>query len=148
MGIEVRMDVLAIANIIGTPAPENASTVSIFTPVLLTRTGRAMRLVHSDGSTGRHATPDPTLIKLLVTARRWWSALAAGQISITQLAAAQGVTPSWMTRVVRLAFLSPDLVEQILAGRQDAKIDGKSLTGTDAIATDWAEQRALLRAGL
>ena len=52
-----------------------------------------------------------------------------------------------MTRVVRLAFLSPALVEAILAGRQGAMIDGKALTGTDAIPIDWAQQRALFLTG-
>lgn len=146
-GIDLRLDVQAIGQVLGVPAPEGASVATISAPVRLTRTGRAMRLVHSDGSAARHATPDPTLIKLLVKARRWWSTLAEGHVGITQLAATEGVTPSWMTRVVRLAFLSPELVEAILAGRQGAMIDGKALTGTDAIPIAWVQQRALLHTG-
>jgi DNA invertase Pin-like site-specific DNA recombinase len=146
-GIDLRLDVHAIGQVLGVSAPEGASVATISAPVRLTRTGRAMRLVHSDGSTAQLATPDPTLIKLLLKARRWWSMLAEGEVGITQLAATEGVTPSWMTRVVRLAFLAPELVDAILAGRQGAMIDGKALTGTDAIPMDWIQQRALFLTG-
>ena len=46
-----------------------------------------------------------------------------------------------MTRIVRLAFLSPDLVEAILAGKQDALVDGKGLA-EGSVAIDWKMQVA------
>ena len=38
--------------------------------------------------------------------------------TIEELAKAEGVTPSYMSRVLRLTLLAPDIVEAILDGRQ------------------------------
>jgi site-specific DNA recombinase len=50
------------------------------------------------------------------------------------------VIPSWLTRVLRLAFLSPALVEQILDGTASAAVTGSALIKTRAIPPSWAEQ--------
>jgi hypothetical protein len=42
---------------------------------------------------------------------------------------------------VRLTFLAPDVVEAIIAGRQLAAIDGRSLKATEAIPIEWNLQR-------
>ena len=51
------------------------------------------------------------------------------------------VTASYITRVVRLAFLSPDIVEAILAGKTPAMLNAESLRLGGAIAPDWNVQR-------
>ena len=49
-----------------------------------------------------------------------------------------------MTRVVRLAFLAPDIVEAIVAGRQAAGIDAKALVQAGSLPIAWTEQKRLL----
>ena len=141
-GFEICMlaEVLAATLGIATLADEGTS-ITLDIPARLTRTGRSVRLVHRDGRTAIDGKPDATLIRLLVKARRWWSELAKGEVDIKTLASAEGVTPSYMTRIVRLAFLAPDTVEAILAGRQGAMIDGKRLAEGE-IAIDWKMQLA------
>ena len=113
----------------------------------LTRTGRAVRLVQNDGSHAGATSPDATLIRLVLRARGWWEQLKAGDLDIMTLAAKEGVTASYITRVVRLAFLAPTVIDRILSGGQLASVDGGSLTATAAIPFDWSEQhRALLPA--
>lgn len=73
--------------------------------------------------------------------------LRTGEIDVTRLAEQEGVTPSYLTRVVRLAFLSPRVVQAVILGTLRADIDGASLTTADAIAGPWSAQEARLLPG-
>jgi site-specific DNA recombinase len=106
----------------------------------MTRAGRTLRLIQSDGRSVAAAPPDPSIIKLLVKAHRWWARLRQGDITVRELAEAEGVVKSYVTRVTRLAFLSPAIVDDILAGRQRAGLDAKRLALTADLPTRWSEQ--------
>lgn len=122
--------------------PDAADTITHVIDAEVARRGGAVRLVQS----GQQPTQpqSASLISLLVQARRWWAELREGELDITTLAAREGVTSSWMTRVVRLAFLSPQLVEAILAGRQPLDLDAKALMLDRIIEPSWQRQRAWL----
>jgi site-specific DNA recombinase len=47
-------------------------------------------------------------------------------------------------RYLRLAFLAPDIVEAIVAGRQPPGISVRKLTNDSQLPSDWVEQRRLL----
>jgi site-specific DNA recombinase len=49
---------------------------------------------------------------------------------------------SYLTRVLRLAFLDPWIVEQIIAGRQPATLDARKLTLSGVLPMRWNHQRA------
>jgi hypothetical protein len=145
--IEIECDAAALAAACGVgQADATRATITLGSDVRLTRTGRAMRLVQGNGSA--IAQPlDITLVGLIARARRWWIEMKSGQVNIKALALREGVTQSYMTRVVRLAFLAPAVVEAILVGKARAGIDGASLTATEAIAAAWNEQaRSMLPA--
>ncbi|WP_126174260.1 recombinase family protein [Altericroceibacterium xinjiangense] len=123
-------------------APEHFTLTS---NVRLTRTGRAVRLVQNNGALAAPTTgADPALLRLLVKARGWWDILAEGKLDTPSLAKQEGVTRSYITRVVRLAFLAPSVVEGILAGRTKAGIDAQALLRADAFGWDWEEQEKAL----
>ena len=146
-GLELELDVTALAAALGLKIAEGARpTIRLTSQAQLKRSGLALRLVQASGAR-LHASPSASLIKLLVKARRWWAELLAGEIDVTRLASREGVTSSYLTRVVRLAFLSPRVVEAILAGTIKAEVGGQMLTATDAISRDWTEQATLLPAG-
>ena len=85
---------------------------------------------------------DPSLIKAVVRGREWAKQLlSAERKSAGELAREAGVTTSYFRRLVRYAFLAPDITEAILAGTQSARITVESLRKT--IPLDWAEQRRL-----
>lgn len=42
--------------------------------------------------------------------------------TIAELAEREGIAPSYMTRVLRLTLLAPDIVEAILDGRQGLEV--------------------------
>ena len=141
-GFEIRMPVALMATTLGVASlAEKGTSITFDIPARLTRTGRSVRLVHSDGRASTERKPDATLLRLLIKARRWWAELAKGEVDIKTLAQTEGVTPSYMTRIVRLAFLAPEIVEAILSGRQAARMDGKRLAEGE-IAIDWKLQLA------
>jgi hypothetical protein len=110
------------------------------------RAGGTVRLASRDGAA---AVPraDPTLVQLVVRARHFWRRLRSEGITVTQLAKAEGISPTWAGRILRVAFLSPAVVEAILDGRVRTGVDAKKLLQTRAIPMDWNEQERLYLPG-
>lgn len=135
-----------IAHVLGLPGPEAKSDNIIHEiAVSLKRSGLAVRLICGNGVRANDE-PDPSLVRLLCQARVWWQELAKGETTIASLSRAEGVTASWMTRVIRLAFLSPEVVEAIIAGQVASDVDQKALLPIGAISADWGQQvRLVLR---
>ena len=74
----------------------------------------------------------------------WFDELATGRaLSLQALAERDGITRRYIRRLVGLAYLSPELVEAILQGRQPLELTATRLTELD-LPSDWTEQRGLL----
>ncbi len=87
---------------------------------------------------------DPALIKAIARGRTWFEELATGRVrSLQELAKRDGITRRYIRRLVGLAFLSPQLVEAILQGRQPVQLTATRLTELD-LPLDWIEQHRLL----
>ena len=87
---------------------------------------------------------DPALVKAIARGRAWFEELATGRVrSLHDLAKRDGVSRRYIRRLVSLAFLSPQLVEAILLGRQPVELTATRLTQLD-LPLDWAEQHRLL----
>ena len=71
------------------------------------------------------------------------SLVGGGSRSLRELAERDGITRRYVRRLVDLAFLSPELVEAILQGRQPVELTATRLTELD-LPLDWADQRSLL----
>ncbi len=61
-----------------------------------------------------------------------------------ELAREIGVTSSYFTRILRLSFLSPDIVKAILSGRQPAELSAKRLSLCHTLPSAWPEQMSML----
>lgn len=62
---------------------------------------------------------DSALLKSLARGFRWRKLLEAGEFStIEEIADAEDINPSYVSRVLRMTLLAPEIVEAILAGRQ------------------------------
>ena len=72
--------------------------------------------------------------------------LEAGRFgTINELAAAEKINSSYVSRVLRLTLLAPDIVEAIMDGRQP---EGMTLPGLmEPFPTCWADQFAVLSLG-
>ncbi|MCP1471306.1 ParB-like chromosome segregation protein Spo0J [Sphingobium sp. OAS761] len=104
-----------------------------------------MRMILETGEAATSREPDAGLIGAIAKAYRWWNRLLEQpNFTITDLAQSEGVTSSYMTRVIRLAFLDPTIITRIVEGKAPAGIDTKRLTQADAISIAWSEQRQKL----
>ena len=59
--------------------------------------------------------------------------------TMAELAEREGIAPSYMTRVLRLTLLAPDIVEAILDGRQGPEITLAQLL--EPFPASWSEQK-------
>lgn len=140
IAIEIRA--AALADLFGIDGSALMHTITHNVPARLRRTGMVVRLVQDDGMTASSSLPDPVLIRLLAKAQRWWKKLCSGTCDIAALARREQLSPSYITRVVRLAFLAPGIVDAITEGRLRAGVDSKALLATGAVPSDWREQEA------
>ena len=117
--------------------------ITIAEPVALRRAGREMALLV--GSTIAADRSDPSLVRLIAKAWALREALASSTApSLTAFAEGQGISQSYVTRLIRLAWLAPDIVEAILDGRQPAGVTASALMRDTRKPTDWQEQRTAL----
>ena len=87
--------------------------------------------------------PDGTLLKALARAWRWQRLLDDGiYTSVSGHGDAENISKSYVSRILRLALLAPDLVEAILAGRADHALLLESLDRP--LPASWEEQRVLV----
>ncbi len=86
--------------------------------------------------------PNSTLIKALTRAHRWKHKLFSGEApSIRAISNAAGLTERYVGRLLRLAFLAPDIVEAVLDGHQSAELElGRLIKG---IPLAWDDQRRM-----
>jgi hypothetical protein len=119
----------------GAPIPE---TVTLHVPFrVVKRGGRKEMQVPTDVRAHRH--PDDALIKALARAFRWKRMLESGDFAtIAELAEREGIAPSYMTRVLRLTLLAPDIVEAILDGQQQPEVTLARVL--EPFAVEWEEQ--------
>lgn len=112
--------------------------VTLSINVRLQRCGYGVRMI-VEAERARKA--DPKLVGLIVKAHAWKEKLLSGQYSSMEaIAHEENVTSSWMTRVLRLAFLSPEITRSILDGRQPLPLTAVSLIRDTRLAISWAEQ--------
>ena len=146
--VDMGLSKAAIAGLLRV-SPATAVTGSLLhrVSVRLSRTGRALRLVDDSGAMAAPANRDETLARLVLRARTWWRELERSGVTVSELASREGVTPSYLTRVVRLAFLAPDVVTAMLEGGLRADVDASRLFAAGAIDAGWSAQRRKLLAG-
>ena len=91
------------------------------------------RILAPDGSEVVRPTkpqPDGVLVKALARAWRWQKLLVRGVYSsVTEIAEAEKISKSYVSRILRLALLAPDLVEAILGGWADQRVMLERLEG-------------------
>ena len=109
----------------------------------LSRTGIGKRMVLTDGA--EPDSPDPSLIRLVsraYTVRQWL--LDNTQLTLREIAAEEGIGDSYVTRLLRLSWLAPDIIASILKGRQPPELTARRLSGFRHLPSDWTEQRKAL----
>jgi len=121
-------------------------TITVHVPLTLrTRGGR--KLVISPTGEQHFASPRPRvdgpLVRALVRAFRWKDMLETGRFAtVGELSRAEKMNTSYVSHVLRLTLLAPDLVEAILDGRQPATLQLQPLLR--GFPVEWERQRSAL----
>src|SRR5512132_2618950 len=97
-------------------------TLTVRVPMAFAKRGGRKVIIAPDGGDAwapAKPRPDTTLIRALARAHRW-KRLIEDEIyrSAAEIAEAEGVTRSFVNRLLRLTLLAPDIQEAILDGRQ------------------------------
>ena len=125
-------------------APVGSSHLSIkrHVPMQLRRRGVELRLVVNSGARASCKT-DQWLLRAVARAHCWFDDLVTGRCaSMVEIAKRNGVGKQYVSRLIRLAFLAPEMVELIVAGRQPPELTAQALrTGRPDIPVDWAAQK-------
>jgi hypothetical protein len=123
----------------------DGSTLVVRIPMRFQRRGGRKRIVAPDGSELAPSTkpqPDGTLVKALARAWRWQRMLDDGAYSIRGIAEMEEINASYVSRILRLALLAPDIVEDILTG--SAADAGVLEQFKKPFPAGWDEQRKIL----
>jgi site-specific DNA recombinase len=107
------------------------------------RCGGGMRLILPSDFAGPVSEPSSSLLKAVARGREWYEWILTARVS-SQRAIAQKLALSerYVGRILECAFLAPDIVEGILAGRQPSSLTFKKLTRE--VPSSWIEQRRQL----
>ncbi len=120
----------------GTSIPE---TITIHVPFCPVKHGGRKEMQLPDGTTQPRRT-DGALVKALARAFRWKRMLESGDFAtIAELAEREGIAPSYITRVLRLAQLEPGIIDALLDGRQGLTITLARLM--QPFPQNWCEQK-------
>ena len=118
------------------------STLTVKVPLAIRRRGGRKVVVAPEGAAWAplRARVDSTLVKALARAFRWRRMLEDGRYaSIAELARAEKINESYVCRVLRLTLLAPEIVEAILNGVQDCRIEQSALNAP--VLLEWGQQR-------
>jgi site-specific DNA recombinase len=86
---------------------------------------------------------DPALLRILIRARDLRDK-QSGDASLAETAKAEGVGRTYLTRMARLAFLSPEIMTAILDGRQPVQLTAAGLSRLTELPLAWSGQRQVL----
>jgi site-specific DNA recombinase len=123
---------------------EQEDRIPVSSSVRLTRCGGGIRLiVPGESGRERRARPNVVLIKAVARAQVWFERLRSGEAtSLRAIAREHGLTPRYVGRLLRCAFLAPEVVEAILQGRQPPQLTLARLCKN--LPLGWAEQQEAL----
>jgi site-specific DNA recombinase len=113
-------------------------------PMHMKRRGVEARIIVESGAIVP-VKADPILLKEVARARRCFDALVSGAVrSVEALAAIEGVSDRYISSLLPLAFLAPDIVEAIVGGTQPVDLTAKMLIRRIDLPTAWQGQRLAL----
>jgi site-specific DNA recombinase len=102
----------------------------------------------TDGGSGKFVledqnvkTPDAVVVKAIARASVWFEQLTAGKSqSMAQIAARENITDNYVSNLIHLAWLSPDLVGRVLEGASEATAVAKAAMLTRKSDVLWRQR--------
>jgi hypothetical protein len=144
-GIRVSLKVPIPEMTLRIAADANGLTIARFFPMTVRRRGVEMRLV-IEGNRAPVARADSALLKAVARARQWSEDLLAGRArSVAEIAERERVGSRYVRRLLRLAFLAPEIVEAIAAGDQPPELTAEALAERIDLPLLWTAQEKAVR---
>jgi hypothetical protein len=126
---------------IKTSVSKDGRTATVSIPVTFLQRGGRKQILTPAGTAPWSPTPrvDTTLVKAVVRAHRWRQMLESGEYaSSAELAKAEKVNDSYLSRILRLTLIAPGIIEAILTGRQPSTLQLDDLL--KPLPAEWAQQ--------
>ena len=118
------------------PIPE---TMTLHVPFRIVKRGGRKEMQMPEGSAQQRKT-DNSLVKAVARAFRWKRMLESGEFAtVAELAEREGIAPSYITRILRVTLLAPNIVEAILDGSQGPGVTLAPVL--EPFPVEWDEQR-------
>lgn len=87
-------------------------------------------------------TADIRMVRLLTKAHDWFKQLTSGEgQSIQSISDHEKVTRCYVSRIIQLAFFSPDIVRAILEAKQPPMLTADKLMRCLPLPIEWQSQR-------
>ncbi|MFC5385425.1 hypothetical protein ACFPLB_05515 [Aquamicrobium segne] len=121
-------------------------TITVHVPLTFNKRGGRKQIVLPDGTSSwalPRARVDNTMVKAIARGFRWRKLLETGvHTTVEDIARAETISSSYVSRVLRLTLLAPPIVEAILDGRQGRDITLATLM--KPFPLEWERQSASL----
>jgi hypothetical protein len=108
-----------------TSISKDGQTATVSVPITFLHRGGRKQILSPPGASPWSPAPraDTALVKAVVRAHRWRQMLESGEYaSSAELAKAEKVNDSYLSRILRLTLIAPDIIESILAGSQPSTL--------------------------
>ena len=126
---------------------EDGASLTVRVPLAFRKRGGRKLVIAplgSDSWVPPRSRVDNTMVKAIARAHRWKRMLESGEFAtIHDLAAVEKINPSYLSRILRLTLLAPEIVESVLNGGQPAglQLDVMLLP----FPVEWHRQKELFR---
>ena len=118
----------------------NQDNTTLFIPLELKRKNGRPRIVASTAEPQfQSRTQDPHILKALGRAWAWRRKLESGEAAtIHDIAKAENVTDRFVSRMIRLAYLPPDVLQKLVIWQEPCALSIKELM--EVVGVQWGEQ--------
>jgi hypothetical protein len=124
---------------------QDGRTATVSIPVTFRQRGGRKQILAPPGAAPWSPAPrvDTALIKAIVRAHRWRQMLESGDYaSSAELAKAEKINDSYLSRILRLTLIAPDIIEAIVSGCPPGTLQLDDLFGP--LPADWSQQHSEL----
>ena len=105
------------------------STMRVFIPLTIRKRNGRPKIVPPAEMVPDTGGVDPQVLKAIAKAWSWRRKLESGTLATIQdIAEAEGVTPAFIRRTMKLAYLAPAVLEQILIARISPTVSLKDMS--------------------
>jgi hypothetical protein len=107
-------------------------------PCQFAKRGNEVRLILESGA--QHSSANPAVVRAVAQAKTWYEWIAKGEIcTMRQLAKRAGLHWKYVSRLLDLAMLSPEMTEALYRGDHDPSLTVAQLTAN--LEVDWVRQK-------